>query len=56
MGKKNQGNFKTQPKNHQQKPKPSKSAPINKNKTEVFKNNPTKASGKNLFTIVPEND
>jgi len=56
MGKKNQGNFRTQQKNQSHKQKHNKSAPINKNKTDAFKNNAIKTSGKNLFTIVPEND
>lgn len=56
MGKKNQGNFRTQPKNQPHQQKQNKSAPINKNKTEGFKNSASKVSGKNLFTIVPEND
>jgi hypothetical protein len=56
MGKKNQGNYRTRQKNQSHKQKQNKSAPINKNKTDAFKNNTIHASGKNLFTIVPEND
>lgn len=57
MGKKNQGNFKMQPKNNQShKSKINKSAPIKKPKPEITKSNTSKPSSKNLFKIIPEND